>query len=34
MAAQGIPIYSQELLLTGALKQKMEWDADDIRVDL
>lgn len=34
MAAQGIPIYSQELLLTGALKQEINWDGDDVRVDL
>lgn len=33
MAAQGIPIYSQELVLTGVLKQEMEWDGDDVRVE-
>jgi len=34
IAAQGIPIYSQELLLTGVLKQEMEWDGDGVRVDI
>lgn len=34
MAAQGIPIYSQELVLMGALKQAMEWDGDEVRVDM
>jgi len=29
IAAQGIKIYSQELLLTGALKQEIEWDRAD-----
>ena len=33
LAAQGIPIYSQELVLTGVLKQEMEWDGEDVRVD-
>lgn len=34
IAAQGVPIYSQELLLTGALKQEIEWDADGVRIDI
>jgi mediator of DNA damage checkpoint protein 1 len=34
IAAQGIPIYSQELLLTGVLKQELEWDGGDVRVDI
>ena len=34
MAAQGIPIYSQELVISGVLKQEIEWDADGVRVDI
>jgi mediator of DNA damage checkpoint protein 1 len=34
MAAQGIPIYSQELLLAGALRQEIDWDGDEVRVDI
>ena len=34
IAAQGIPIYSQELLLTGVLKQELDWDGDGVRLDI
>jgi len=34
MAAQGIPIYSQELVISGVLKQEMGWDVDGVRVDI
>ncbi|EMD41213.1 hypothetical protein CERSUDRAFT_89793 [Gelatoporia subvermispora B] len=34
LARQGYPIYSEELILNGALKQEIEWDKDEHRVDL
>lgn len=32
LAAQGIKIYTQELVLTGALAQEMHWDREDFLV--
>jgi len=29
---QGIPIFTHEFLLTGVLRQELEWDSKDFRV--
>lgn len=33
IAAQGFKIYNQELLLTGVMKQEIEWDREDFVVE-
>ena len=32
LSEQGYPIYSQELILTGVLKQELEWDDKALKV--
>ena len=32
LSQHGYPIYSQELILTGVLKQQIDWDAESSKV--